>query len=145
MATAMERPQEARPRSKSTFSFKSNKSHDSHGVRNETHHGHQRHSSKDEHKPHFGPTTKADPNAAMNEVQPSMFSFLPVELVNCWLCAIYITTSKSILRATAKCAFGVAIFEHVANYSKSHRRAREAYPAVPSLVPAHRCQRQPDR
>jgi hypothetical protein len=70
-----QRPPQGRQRSKSTFSFKSHKSHGSHksDFEHRVQHHHQRTSSKDhEHKQHFTPTTKADPNAAMNEVQPGM-------------------------------------------------------------------------
>lgn len=66
-------PQQTRPRSKSTFSFKSQNSHASDPNRNDRKHpaaGHQRKES-DSYKPHLTATGKADPNAAMNEVQPS--------------------------------------------------------------------------
>jgi len=69
--STVERPGQ-RPRSKSTFSFKSDKSHksrDSKGaIKQDVKSVHQRHHSKDEHKPHFH--TKADPNSAMSEAQP---------------------------------------------------------------------------
>lgn len=65
MSAAMEQPQQQnRPRSKSTFSFKSDNSRHSAG--------HERSSSYGENKPHLHAATKADPNAAMNESQPSM-------------------------------------------------------------------------
>jgi hypothetical protein len=62
MSVAMEqRPIQQRTRSKSTFSFKSDKSHDSHGNKKQY----------EGEKQHLHASTKADPNAAMNEVQPS--------------------------------------------------------------------------
>jgi hypothetical protein len=80
MSTSTAARPQGRERSKSSFSFKSHKSHGSHKS-GDYEHGihHQRTGSKDkdhyhEVKPHFTPATKADPNAAMNEVQPSMFS-----------------------------------------------------------------------
>lgn len=71
MSVAMEQPQQGRPRSKSTFSFKSDNSHPSspkHERKNSAS-GHQRKES-DSYKPHLNTTGKADPNAAMNESQP---------------------------------------------------------------------------
>jgi len=63
----MERPQ-TRPRSKSTFSFKSDKSASS---RHEKHQKeHLRESAEEKRKGHLTATTKANPNAAMNEDQP---------------------------------------------------------------------------
>jgi hypothetical protein len=77
----MDRPQQQRPRSKSTFSFKSHKSNGSHNTDHDKKSHHQRTSSKDhEHKQHLGGTTKADPNSAMNELQPGMSLLLDV----CW-------------------------------------------------------------
>ncbi|KAF2874914.1 hypothetical protein BDV95DRAFT_603698 [Massariosphaeria phaeospora] len=61
-----------RPRSKSTWSFKSDKSQNSNGH-NKAHlpHLHHLQESEDEkRKSHFAPGTKANPNAAMNEAQP---------------------------------------------------------------------------
>ncbi|KAJ4372255.1 hypothetical protein N0V83_004029 [Neocucurbitaria cava] len=61
----MEQPQQqARPRSKSTFSFHSDKSH---------HHdspSKSKHERKQSDKVHYDSSTKANPNAAMNEAQP---------------------------------------------------------------------------
>ncbi|KAH7123705.1 hypothetical protein B0J11DRAFT_550556 [Dendryphion nanum] len=69
----MERPDQ-RPRSKSTFSFKSDKSHGSRGksVDKTNHfHSHSSHETPEQkRRSHLSPTGKADPNAAMNEVQP---------------------------------------------------------------------------
>lgn len=63
----MERPQ-PRPRSKSAFSFKSDKSASS---RHEKHHkDHFRESAEEKRRGHLTATTKANPNAAMNEDQP---------------------------------------------------------------------------
>lgn len=77
--STLERPGAERPRSKSAFSFKSDKSHKSHNskgaIKTEARPVHNRNHSKDEHKPHFH--TKADPNSAMNEVQPSTLSPSP--------------------------------------------------------------------
>ncbi|KAJ4296234.1 hypothetical protein N0V90_006279 [Kalmusia sp. IMI 367209] len=75
MSVAMEQPQQGRPRSKSTFSFKSDNSHSStpkHERKNSAS-GHQRKES-DSYKPHLNTTGKADPNAAMNESQPKVMS-----------------------------------------------------------------------
>ncbi|KAL5416203.1 hypothetical protein PMIN03_002241 [Paraphaeosphaeria minitans] len=73
MSVAMENnPQHTRPRSKSTFSFKSQNSHTNDPIRHDRKHsasGHERKVS-DTYKPHLTTTGKADPNAAMNEVQP---------------------------------------------------------------------------
>jgi len=66
MSVAMEqRPQQGRPRSKSNFSFKSDHSQQSAGQIK-----HERKPS-DSYKPHLNSSGKADPNAAMNESQPS--------------------------------------------------------------------------
>lgn len=103
--------QQQRPRSKSTFSFKSQNSHSSdpnrHDRRTSTS-GHQRKES-DSYKPHLTTTGKADPNAAMNESQPS-------------------TLPESLLFLSSLC---LPMFP-------SRRCAREAYPAVSPLVPTHR-------
>jgi hypothetical protein len=65
----MERPQ-PRPRSKSAFSFKSDKSASS---RHEKHlKDYLRESAEEKRRGHFTATTKANPNAAMNEDQPSV-------------------------------------------------------------------------
>jgi hypothetical protein len=65
----MERPEQNRPRSKSTFSFKSDKSHKSQEKHAE--YGHQRQASHDKHgAEHFAVETKANPNRAMEENQP---------------------------------------------------------------------------
>ncbi|EKG22394.1 hypothetical protein MPH_00255 [Macrophomina phaseolina MS6] len=62
------RPQQ-RPRSKSGFSFKSEKSDKSHGSgRPKVKDLHE--TSAEKHKRHLSDTSKANPNAAMNEAQP---------------------------------------------------------------------------
>lgn len=75
MATMMEshsqqrRPSAGnRPRSKSAFSITSDKSERSEGAKN-------RESQDEKHKLAFSNTTKANPNAAMNELQPSELAF----------------------------------------------------------------------
>ncbi|KAF2750733.1 hypothetical protein M011DRAFT_182019 [Sporormia fimetaria CBS 119925] len=75
MSSAVDqRPAHHRSRTFSFKSHKSGKSHKSHGSHAAEHdHKHHRTTSKDkdhEVKQHLGGTTKADPNAAMNEVQP---------------------------------------------------------------------------
>jgi hypothetical protein len=68
MSAAMERPGQTRERAKSTFSLKSDKSRNSS-------HKHERHpseSAEEKRRTHLTATTKANPNAAMNEAQPSM-------------------------------------------------------------------------
>ncbi|KAF2270535.1 hypothetical protein CC78DRAFT_539055 [Lojkania enalia] len=62
----MERPQQ-RPRSKSSFSFKSDRSATS--SKREKEHLHE--SPAEKRRSHLTATTKANPNAAMNEAQPS--------------------------------------------------------------------------
>lgn len=77
MSVAMESrspQQQSRPRSKSNFSFKSNNSHAS-DPNKTSESGHARKVS-DSYKPHLNTTGKADPNAAMTEVQPSMSHLL---------------------------------------------------------------------
>ncbi|KAF2799090.1 hypothetical protein K505DRAFT_321343 [Melanomma pulvis-pyrius CBS 109.77] len=67
----MDRPAHNRERSKSTFSFKSDKSHKSHHSNDK--HKHERHLSEtaeEKRRTHLTSTTKANPNAAMNEAQP---------------------------------------------------------------------------
>ncbi|ORY14984.1 hypothetical protein BCR34DRAFT_196150 [Clohesyomyces aquaticus] len=67
----MDRPQQQRSRSKSTFSFKSDKSHTS--DKKEKHHFHHESLTEtpaEKRKSHLTTTTKANPNAAMNEAQP---------------------------------------------------------------------------
>ena len=73
MSAAMDRGQQQRPRSKSTFSFKSDKSHASAGK----HDKHPRESQEEKRRTHLTATTKANPNAAMNEAQPSTAPALP--------------------------------------------------------------------
>lgn len=69
------RPQQ-RPRSKSGFSFKSEKSDKSHGSgRPKVKDLHE--TSAEKHKRHLSDTSKANPNAAMNEAQPSICSPAP--------------------------------------------------------------------
>ncbi|KAF2459991.1 hypothetical protein BDY21DRAFT_361857 [Lineolata rhizophorae] len=63
-----QRPAEGRPRSKSGFSFKSEKSHTSGGSKNNKEHLRETHEEK--LRRHFGKESKADPNAAMSEAQP---------------------------------------------------------------------------
>ncbi|KAF2187814.1 hypothetical protein K469DRAFT_771322 [Zopfia rhizophila CBS 207.26] len=63
--STMQQPQ-TRPRSKSTFSFKSDKSHSSIRQPKEP----LRESAEEKRKSHLTSTTKANPNAAMNEAQP---------------------------------------------------------------------------
>ena len=81
MSVAMEQhqPQQGRPRSKSTFSFKSQNSDANNQNRKNSESGHSRKTS-DPHKLHLTASGKADPNAAMNEVQPSMWR-LPIVVV----------------------------------------------------------------
>ncbi|KAF2467556.1 uncharacterized protein BDR25DRAFT_63632 [Lindgomyces ingoldianus] len=62
----MDRPQQQRTRSKSTFSFKSDKSHTSGHKGKE----HLHESPEEKRRSHLTATTKANPNAAMNEAQP---------------------------------------------------------------------------
>lgn len=66
----MEQPQQqqARPRSKSNFSFHSDKSRDTPSRAKHE----RKESASEKRKTHYDPTTKANPNAAMNEAQPSM-------------------------------------------------------------------------
>ncbi|KAF2204178.1 hypothetical protein GQ43DRAFT_438168 [Delitschia confertaspora ATCC 74209] len=61
-----------RPRSKSTFSFKSDKSHKDHSHHSpKSHHGrHLSETSEEKRRSHMTSSTKANPNAAMNEAQP---------------------------------------------------------------------------
>lgn len=72
----MEAPQQAaRPRSKSNFSFHSDKSRDNpsrHSKQESRPKNERRESALDKRKTHYDPTTKANPNAAMEEAQPSM-------------------------------------------------------------------------
>ncbi|KAF2756616.1 hypothetical protein EJ05DRAFT_70165 [Pseudovirgaria hyperparasitica] len=65
--SSMDRPPQ-HPRSKSTFSFKSEKSHKSQGS---TSTKTIKETAEEKRKSHFTPTGKADPNAAMNEAQPT--------------------------------------------------------------------------
>ncbi|KAJ4345582.1 uncharacterized protein N0V89_011715 [Didymosphaeria variabile] len=67
-----QQPQQTRPRSKSTFSFKSQNSHSSDPNRHEKKNSVSDHQRKvsDSYKPHLTTSGKADPNAAMNESQP---------------------------------------------------------------------------
>lgn len=60
--------QQARPRSKSTFSFHSDKSHHDSPSKSSKHE--RKESASEKRKTHYDPTTKANPNAAMNEAQP---------------------------------------------------------------------------
>ena len=70
---AQQQPLQGRQRSKSTFSFKSQNSHASDPNRLEKKTSESSHARKtsDSYKPHLNTTGKADPNAAMNESQPS--------------------------------------------------------------------------
>ena len=147
-----ERPQQGRERSKSTFSFKSHKSHKSHGSRkSDFEHGvnqqqshHQRTSSKDhDQKPHLHAATKADPNAAMNEVQPSM----PAPLLSI---SPSVADSSLRRRRYALLAFALQKQDALTSFPimcllltmSSRRCARKAHsPIAPRLHP-YRCQRQ---
>lgn len=62
----MDRPTHSRARSKSTFSFKSDKSSSSAGKKEKL-----EETAAEKANRHFAKESKADPNAAMNEVQPS--------------------------------------------------------------------------
>jgi hypothetical protein len=77
--SVMERPQ-TRPRSKSAFSFKSDKSHGSgkHSTKEPL-----RESPNEKRRSHFTANSKANPNAAMNEVQPSMSRPTPILKLQC--------------------------------------------------------------
>ena len=88
MDSSQVRPQQGRARAKSnTFSFRSQNSEDNNSTSPKSPKSkHSRKESDSERrKTHYDPTTKANPNAAMNEAQPSM-SCLPACL-SCERCA----------------------------------------------------------
>jgi len=71
----------ARPRAKSTFSLHSNKSRDnpsSPGKSPKSPKHERKVSESDKLKTHYDINTKANPNAAMNEIQPSMYICMPL-------------------------------------------------------------------
>lgn len=80
MSAAMDsshpRPEQGRARAKSgAFSFRSQNSEDNNSHPKSPKSKHSRKESDSERrKTHYDPTTKANPNAAMNEAQPSMLS-----------------------------------------------------------------------
>ena len=75
MDSSQSRPEQGRARAKSgAFSFRSQNSEDTnpHSKSPKTKHS-RKESDSERRKTHYDPTTKANPNAAMNEAQPSMF------------------------------------------------------------------------
>lgn len=126
------RPEQGRARAKSgAFSFRSHNSEDNNnGSSKSPKSKHTRKESESERrKTHYDPSTKANPNAAMNEAQPSRSDPVqPVhgegrEHVNGRRCTV-----ERVMMLT----------------SASRRGAREAHAAVPPLLPAQRRRRQPD-
>jgi hypothetical protein len=79
MSAAMGSPQQAaqRPRSNTHFTFRSDKSNELSPTKSKPS-KHDRKVSDGDRKPHYDLTTKANPNAAMNEAQPSTLSHLPL-------------------------------------------------------------------
>jgi hypothetical protein len=75
MSAAMQQPQQAqRPRANTHFSFRSDKSNELSPSKSRTSAKHERKVSDSERrKTHYDPSTKANPNAAMNEAQPSAY------------------------------------------------------------------------
>jgi hypothetical protein len=65
-----------RPRSNTHFTFRSDKSNELSPTKSKPS-KHERKVSDSDRKLHYDPTTKANPNAAMNEAQPSTFSCRP--------------------------------------------------------------------
>lgn len=75
MSAAMDapqgRPEPGRARAKSSaFSFRSQGSEDNNNSASKNKHS-RKVSDSERRKTHYDPTTKANPNAAMNEAQPS--------------------------------------------------------------------------
>jgi hypothetical protein len=73
MSAAMDQRPQQHTRAKSTFSLKSDPSKKESKKESK----HERQLSDDKNKPHFNLQSKADPNAAMSEVQPSTSSLSP--------------------------------------------------------------------
>jgi hypothetical protein len=72
-------PQQAaqRPRSNTHFTFRSDKSNELSPTKSKQS-KHDRKVSDGDRKPHYDLTTKANPNAAMNEAQPSTLFYRPL-------------------------------------------------------------------
>jgi hypothetical protein len=62
-----------RPRASTHFSFRSDRSNELSPTKSRTSKHERKVSDSERRKTHYDPTTKANPNAAMNEAQPSMF------------------------------------------------------------------------
>lgn len=62
--------QQQRPRSSTHFSFRSDKSNDLHPTKSKQSKHERKVSDSERRKTHYDPTTKANPNAAMEEAQP---------------------------------------------------------------------------
>lgn len=64
-----------RPRAGTNFSFRSDKSNELHSTKSRQSHKQNKHERKvsdsERRQTHYDPTSKANPNAAMNEAQPS--------------------------------------------------------------------------
>jgi hypothetical protein len=73
MSAAMEQAQQQaqRPRANTRFSFRSDKSNELHHTKSKQSKHERKVSDSERLKTHYDPTTKANPNAAMNEAQPS--------------------------------------------------------------------------
>ena len=83
------RPEQGRARAKSNaFSFRSQGSADNNNPNSKS--PKSKHSRKESdterRKTHYDPSTKANPNAAMNEAQPSMSCHSPASCASCAIC-----------------------------------------------------------
>jgi hypothetical protein len=75
----MAQPQQdaQRPRAGTHFSFRSDRSNELSPTKSKQSKHERKVSDSERRKTHYDPTTKANPNAAMNEAQPSMHTPFP--------------------------------------------------------------------
>lgn len=71
----MDQPQQQaqRPRAGTHFSFRSDKSNELHHTKSKQSKHERKVSDSERRQTHYDPSSKANPNAAMNEAQPSTF------------------------------------------------------------------------
>jgi hypothetical protein len=70
-----------RPRANTHFSFRSDKSNELQPTKSKQSKHERKVSESERRKTHYDPSTKANPNAAMNEAQPSRLSPLRAGIV----------------------------------------------------------------
>jgi hypothetical protein len=107
MSAAMGTSQQAaRPRSNTHFTFRSNSSNELSPTKSKQS-KHERKVSDSDRKLHEGLTTKANPNAAMNEAQPSTLSYLPP-----WYATVFFANTLQLLLRLRRRLFSPSAHSH---------------------------------